>query len=116
VKIGETVMTKEEYIVKLETNRKNYPKVLKRKNEKYTKKAIKEITKRIKSADLSAQYRVSEEESRILFRSKLFDEKLEILKQKYDFLDIQVVKEIEFHQCKVLIYWDVKEKEACKYD
>lgn len=109
-------MTKEEYITKLETNRKNYPKVLERKNKKYTRKVIKEITKRIKSADLSEQYKVSEEESRTLFRSKLFDEKLEELRKKYDFLDIQVIKEIEFRQCKVLIYWDVKKDEVNNHD
>lgn len=109
-------MTREEYITKLETNKKNYPKVLERKNEKYTRKVIKEITKRIKSADLSEQYRISQKESKTLFRSKLFDEKLESLKQKYDFLDIQVVKEIEFHQCKVLIYWRVKEEEVSKHE
>ena len=102
-------MTKEEYITKLETNKKNYPKVLERKNEKYTRKVIKEITKRIKSADLSAKYIANKEESRALLRSKLFDEKLEELRKKYDFLDIHVVKEIEFRQCKVLIYWCVKE-------
>ena len=103
-------MTKEEYIAKKEKQERKFPKVLKKREKKYIRKAIKEITKRIKSADLSAQYRVSKEESKTLFRSKLFDEKLEMLKQKYDFLDIQVIKEIEFRQCKVLIYWCVKEE------
>ena len=91
-------MTKEEFLKKYE---ENYDEKMyrfrssedTRREQTYTNNVLAKIIGKIETADLDMCYELKEEETKNLF-DYYFEDKIEEIKQKYDFLEINVVRNL----------------------
>jgi hypothetical protein len=122
-------MTREEFLKKYE---ENYDEKMyrfrsseeTRRKQTYTNNVLAKIVGKIETADLDMCYELEEEETKNLF-DYYFEDKIEEIKQKYDFLEINVVRNLVglgFIGNRTVggevekVEWNVKEEETCKYD
>lgn len=107
-------MTREEYIAKMkeynEKQQREWEEMFQRYQKKFVNQVIKKITNRIEEANPNQYYVFSKLETEWISTSILFKEKLDELRKKYDFLDIQI-KTYAYLGCPNEIrnvYWRVK--------
>jgi hypothetical protein len=121
-------MTKEEFLKKYE---ENYDEELRsfrsselRCKQSYTDNVLAKIIYKIETADLDMCYKLEKEETKNLF-DYYFENKIEEIKQKYDFLEINVVRNLVglgFIGNRTVggevekVEWKVKEEDCDYYD
>lgn len=113
------MITREEYIAKLLANNKqkdeNWVHPFMKEEEKIVNTVIESITNLIENVDKRRFYDLTMVETRVVNNSELFNEKLVELRQKYDFLEIRVIKFSDYRGGliqlnRIRVAWYLKEE------
>jgi hypothetical protein len=112
-------MTKEEFLKKYE---ENYDEKMyrfrssedTRRKQTYTNNVLAKIVGKIETADLDMCYQLENNEIQNLL-SYDFKDKLDKIKEKYDFLEFEIIETQVLYGDILSVTWKVKEEETC-YD